>query len=55
MVHEPDGVAGWGDAGTVVPFALYKRYGDPRILRENYDAMKRWIALPQSIPARRRW
>ncbi len=23
-----DGVAGWGDAGTVVPFALYKRYGD---------------------------
>jgi alpha-L-rhamnosidase len=39
-----DGVAGWGDAGTVVPFALYKRYGDPRILRENYDAMERWIA-----------
>lgn len=39
-----DGVAGWGDAGTVVPFALYKRYGDTRILRENYDAMERWIA-----------
>ncbi|MDA0182677.1 family 78 glycoside hydrolase catalytic domain [Solirubrobacter phytolaccae] len=43
-----DGVAGWGDAGTVVPFALYKRYGDPRILRENYDAMKRWIAYLQA-------
>lgn len=43
-----DGVAGWGDAGTVVPFALYQRYGDPRILRENYDAMKRWIAYLQA-------
>ncbi|MBE2316363.1 family 78 glycoside hydrolase catalytic domain [Solirubrobacter sp. CPCC 204708] len=39
-----EGVAGWGDAGTVVPFALYKRYGDVRVLRENYDAMERWIA-----------
>ena len=43
-----DGVAGWGDAGTVVPCALYQRYGDPRILRENYDAMERWIAYLQA-------
>jgi alpha-L-rhamnosidase len=38
------GTAGWGDAGTAVPWALYLRYGDPRILQANYDAMTRWIA-----------
>ena len=25
-----DGTAGWGDAGTIVPYTLCKRYGDPR-------------------------
>ncbi|MDA0165255.1 glycoside hydrolase family 78 protein [Solirubrobacter ginsenosidimutans] len=39
-----EGTAGWGDAGTVVPWALYRRYGDPRVLQANYDAMTRWIA-----------
>ena len=43
-----EGTAGWGDAGTVVPFALYKHYGDPRILQASYDSMKRWIAYLQA-------
>jgi alpha-L-rhamnosidase len=43
-----EGTAGWGDAGTVVPWALYRHYGDTRVLRDNYDAMKRWIAYLQS-------
>jgi alpha-L-rhamnosidase len=38
-----EGTAGWGDAGTVVPWALYRRYGDIRVLQANYDAMTRWI------------
>ena len=38
-----EGTAGWGDAGTVVPWALYRRYGDPRVLTANYDAMTQWI------------
>ncbi|MDO8210455.1 family 78 glycoside hydrolase catalytic domain [Conexibacter sp. CPCC 206217] len=38
-----DGSAGWGDAGTVVPWALYQHYGDTRILSDNYAAMLRWI------------
>ena len=37
------GTAGWGDAGTVVPWDLYERYGDKRVLAEHYDAMARWI------------
>ncbi len=43
-----EGVAGWGDAGTVVPWALYRHYGDTRVLRDSYDSMKRWIAYLQA-------
>ncbi|NLU73643.1 family 78 glycoside hydrolase catalytic domain [Streptomyces sp. HNM0575] len=38
------GVAGWGDAGVTVPWALHEAYGDVRVLRENWPAMRRWIA-----------
>ncbi len=34
--------AGWSDAIAIVPWALYERYGDARILIENYDAMVAW-------------
>lgn len=37
------GTAGWGDAGTVVPWTLYQRYGDERVLAEHYEPMTRWI------------
>ncbi|WGS50629.1 glycoside hydrolase family 78 protein [Paraburkholderia sp. D15] len=36
--------AGWGDAGVSVPWTLYQRYGDPRILEDNFAAMERWVA-----------
>ncbi len=36
--------AGWGDACIIVPWALYNSYGDVRVLKENYDAMAKWIA-----------
>ena len=35
--------AGWSDAIAIVPWVLYERYGDRRVLEENYDAMLRWI------------
>ncbi len=31
-----------------MPWALYRRYGDTRVLQANYDAMKRWIAYLQA-------
>lgn len=37
------GTAGWGDAGIIIPWTIYQRYGDTRIIEEHYDAMKRWI------------
>lgn len=33
----------WGDAATIMPFALYESYGDIRILEEQYDSMKSWV------------
>lgn len=35
--------AGWGDVVVIVPWIFYERYGDKRILEENYLMMKRWL------------
>lgn len=37
------GVAGWADAGVVVPWRTWQLYGDKRQLAENYESSKRWI------------
>ncbi|HSB95685.1 MAG TPA: glycoside hydrolase family 78 protein [Spongiibacteraceae bacterium] len=34
---------GWGDAITIVPWALYQQYGDSAALVEFYDNMKQWV------------
>ncbi len=39
------GSTGWGDACILVPWALYQRTGDFRILWDNYDMMRRWYAF----------
>lgn len=36
------GSVGWADAGVLIPYRLWKLYGDRRILEENYDAMARY-------------
>ena len=43
--------AGWSDAIAIVPWTLYERYGDRRVLEENYDAMVRWIEYQREIAA----
>src|SRR6185437_8692545 len=35
--------AGWGDAIAVVPWTLYERYGDRRVLADAYPAILRWV------------
>jgi alpha-L-rhamnosidase len=37
------GVAGWGDAATIIPWNLYEMYGDTAILRQQYSSMKTWV------------
>lgn len=36
------GSVGWGDAAIIVPYVLYQRDQDVRILRENYEMMQKW-------------
>ena len=38
------GAPAWGDAGVIVPWTIYKAYGDTRIIEKHYDAMTRWMS-----------
>jgi alpha-L-rhamnosidase len=38
-----DGAPGWGDAGVIVPWYMYRCYGDTRIIERHYQAMNRWM------------
>ena len=44
------GRAGWADAATIVPWAVYESYGDPTVLERQFDSMVRWV---ESLVARR--
>ncbi|MEV0457805.1 family 78 glycoside hydrolase catalytic domain [Catellatospora methionotrophica] len=37
------GTAGWGDAGVIVPYTLWQRYGDLQVVNQHFDAMARWV------------
>lgn len=37
------GRAGWADAATFVPWAVYESYGDARILSRQFDSMATWV------------
>jgi alpha-L-rhamnosidase len=38
-----DGAPAWGDAGVLIPWHLYRVYGDRRLLAESIDSMRRWV------------
>lgn len=37
------GSSGWADAAVVVPWVMYRSYGDTRILEEQFVSMKKWV------------
>ncbi|TSA33651.1 MAG: alpha-L-rhamnosidase [Porphyromonadaceae bacterium] len=37
------GSTGWADAAVIVPWTVYRQYGDKRILERQYESMKAWI------------
>lgn len=37
-----DGCVGWADAGVLMPYVLWKRYGDESILRKYYAGMRQY-------------
>src|SRR3546814_12104240 len=41
----PDVVtAGWSEAGIILPWQLWQRYGDTEAIEENWAAMEGWMA-----------
>ena len=37
------GAAGWADAGVIIPYTMWRVYGDRRILERHYSAMVKWV------------
>ena len=40
--------AAWGDAATVIPWEMYRAYGDKKILEDNFELMRRWVEYQHS-------
>ena len=38
-----ESVAGWADAGVIIPWSAYLQFRDTRILEENWAAMEKWM------------
>lgn len=37
------GATGWADAAILIPWTVYQKYGDLRILEEQYSSMQAWV------------
>lgn len=38
-----DGAPAWGDGGVLMPWHLYRAYGDKRLLSDSFESMTRWV------------
>jgi alpha-L-rhamnosidase len=43
MVLDREGAPAWGDAGVIIPWLLWRTYGDRRALERSFDAMTAWV------------
>lgn len=48
------GSVGWADAAVIVPYTLWKRYGDDAVIRENLDLMLGWADYVKKAAADKR-
>ncbi len=46
------GEAGWADCAVILPWLVYRRYGDERLLSENYPMMRAWVGYLERETAR---
>ncbi|WP_052441579.1 family 78 glycoside hydrolase catalytic domain [Streptacidiphilus anmyonensis] len=37
------GTAGWGDAGVIIPYTLWQRFGDLRVVDRHFPALAAWV------------
>ncbi|WP_230860040.1 alpha-L-rhamnosidase [Actinoplanes aureus] len=43
IAFDREGAPAWGDAGVIIPWLLWRTYGDRRVLERCFDAMVRWV------------
>jgi alpha-L-rhamnosidase len=46
--RDPGGAAGWADVATIIPWEMYRSYGDKRVLESQYDSMVRWVGYQKT-------
>ncbi len=49
VIDMADGAPAWGDAGVIVPWITWQQYGDLRVVSENWEPMKKWLAYIQAV------
>lgn len=47
-MYTMNGSVGWSDAGVMIPYRMWKRYGDRKILEKYYEGMKRYAKFMMS-------
>ncbi|GAA4671618.1 alpha-L-rhamnosidase [Phytohabitans rumicis] len=45
----------WGDAGAIIPWHLWRTYGDRRVLERSFDAMVAWVRYVHKHNPDLRW
>ena len=43
LLQAPQASAAWGDAAVICPWEVYLAYGNPAILENQFDSMKKWV------------
>jgi alpha-L-rhamnosidase len=44
-----EGSAGWGDAAVLVPWSIYRSYGDVGLLAEQWSSMEAWLGFQERV------
>lgn len=49
------GSTGWSDVSTIIPWNIYRAYGDKKILENQYGSMKKWVDYMKNKSANYLW
>ncbi|MDO4293909.1 MAG: family 78 glycoside hydrolase catalytic domain [Eubacteriales bacterium] len=51
VTEDQQSSAAWADAATICPWEVYQAFGDPDILKSQFDSMKKWVGYITSHTA----
>ncbi|MCC6616583.1 MAG: glycoside hydrolase family 78 protein [Anaerolineae bacterium] len=50
-----DGAAGWSDVAVMMPWDIYRAFGDVGVLEDQYESMKAWVEFERARAKRVNW